>query len=109
MHTSHQYPALRASVTLFGSALIWFVGACVWFANSNSKDGWSTTPLLWMLVLTVTPVLCILSGVAVIVTCSRSRFMWFHRIALLAGAVAVTVGGWLIIGVLGSLRGMGIL
>jgi hypothetical protein len=88
---------------------VWFIGALFWFANSNSKDGWSTTPLVWMLVLTLSPVFCLVSGIALLGAARRPRLTWLHWCALIAGAVAVTIGGWLIIAVIGSLRGMGIL
>lgn len=108
MHTVKQFAASRASLTLLSSAVVWFIGALALFARSDSKDGWSTTPLPWMVVLAVAPVLCFVSGVALLGSRHRPRLTWLHWVALLAGAIAVVAGGLLIIAVLGSLRGMGI-
>jgi hypothetical protein len=108
MHTIKQFAASRASLTLLSSSVIWFVGALALIAHSDSKDGWSTTPLPWMVVLAVTPVLCFVSGVAFLWSQHRSRLTWLHWIALVAGAITIVAGGLLMIAVLGSLRGMGI-
>jgi hypothetical protein len=97
------------SVALLVCSAVWFIGACAWYANSDSKDGWSSTPLLWILILTVTPLLCLIGTAALVIARRQARFTWFEWCAFFAGGVAVIVGGWLMLMVLSSMRAMGIL
>src|ERR1035441_674382 len=107
LHTS---PAAFCIGLLVSSAAT-FAGMLAWYLNSHTKDGWSSTPLLWMLVLLVCPVLCAILGVALVLARERagSRLTPTDWCALLAGAVAVLLGGWLLIGVISSMRGSGII
>ena len=103
-----QVSTASLSVALLLCSAVWFVGACAWYATSASKDGWSATPLFWMLILTVTPVLCFVFGVALVIARRQSRFSWFDWCALCAAVLAVGLGGFLAFMVLSSMRGMGI-
>jgi hypothetical protein len=73
-------PAALAVALLICSAL-WLVGVCEMF-TSGSKDGWSSTPLFWMMILTVTPLLCIVIGAALVIIRKRSKFSSFEWWAL---------------------------
>ena len=42
-----------------------------WYVNSHTKDGWSSTPLLWMLVLLLCPILCAIMGIALVLARER--------------------------------------
>src|ERR1041384_666159 len=96
------------SVALLVCATLWLSGAVGWYVMSDSKDGWSTTPLLWMLILTVTPVLCITCAIALVIARRDSRFTVLDWCALSAASVAVLLGGLLILMVLSSMSAMGI-
>ena len=96
------------SIALLVCSAAWFAGALAWYATSASKDGWSETPLIWMLILTATPVLCIIGSVVLVIARRQSRFTWFDWCALGSASVAVVFGGWLVLIVLGSMSGMGI-
>ena len=48
------------------SAAVCFAGVFAWYVNCRSKDMWSQTPLVWMLILATTPVLCAIMGVALV-------------------------------------------
>ncbi len=111
MNTAAHKSASTFSLGLLGCAALWFVGTGAWYANSHSKDGWSQTPLAWMLVLVATPLLCIVAAVALLRARHRSaeRLTWLDWCALAAGSVAVILGGLLLLMVAGSMRGMGIL
>jgi hypothetical protein len=111
MNTVVQKQSSAFSFWLLGSAALWGAGMWAWYANSNSKDGWSQTPLPWMLVLVALPLACIASAIALLRARHRSaqRLTWLDWCALAAGAVAVGVGGLLLVMVAGNMRGMGIL
>jgi len=99
---------LMLSVALLVCSAVWLIGTSVWYAQSNSKDGWSTTPLFWMLILTVTPMLCLIGGVVLVIARWRSRFTRFDWYALAVAFVVVILGGLLALMVLSSMRAMGI-
>jgi len=111
MNTVAQKPAPAFSLGLLGCAALWFVAICAWYASSHSKDGWSQTPMPWMLVLVATPLLCVAVAVALLRARHRAaqRLTWLDWCALMAGTVAVILGGLLLLMVAGSMRGMGIL
>jgi hypothetical protein len=87
------------SLGLLGCAALWLVTICVWYANSHSKDAWSQTPLLWVIVLFATTVLCVAAGIALL----RARHLAVQPLscldwcALLTGTVAMIVGSLLVI------------
>src|SRR4051794_6974807 len=70
----------RLSLPLLVCSAFCVAGLCAWYANSRSKDGWSTTPLFWMFVLAVAPVLCFAGGL--ILAREASRLCWFDRLAM---------------------------
>jgi len=61
-----------------------------------------------MLVLAVVPVACSIGGIVLVMERRKLRFGWFDWFALAVGAVAVVLGGLLIVTIVGSMRGMGI-
>ena len=87
------------SLGLLGCAALWLAAICVWYANSHSKDAWSQTPLLWMLVLIATTVLCVAAAIALLRAhhLAIQPLSWLDWCALLAGTVAVVVGSLLVI------------
>ena len=80
------------SVALLVCSGVWFLGLCAWYAHSNSKDGWSTTPVFCMLVLAVIPVICLIGGLAL--AREKSPRTWFDRLALWVAFVVVIPGGF---------------
>ena len=80
-----------------------------WFMGSDSKDGWSTTPAIWLLILTVMPLICLVAGLSMLITRARERLTLLQRCALGAGLITITGGAWVLCGIATSLRGMGIL
>jgi hypothetical protein len=111
MNTVAEKPSSAFPLWLLGCTALWGVGMWAWYANSHSKDGWSQTPLPWMLVLVATPFLCVVAAIALLRARHRSaqRLTWLDWCALVAGTVAVAVGALLLIMVAGNMRGMGIL
>ncbi len=99
------------SLGLLGCVALWFAAICVWYENSASKDGWSQTPLFWMLVLVVAPLSCIAAAVVLLRArrLAAQRLSWLDWCALVAGVLAVSIGGLLVVMVVSSMRGMGIL
>ncbi len=106
--TNNRTPRSALSIGLLVCSAVWFVGVGAWYATSASKDGWSETPLFWMLILTVTPVMCIIGGVALVIARRQSRFTWFDWCALGAASIAVVLGCLLVTMVMGSMHAMGI-
>jgi hypothetical protein len=90
---------LSHSLGLLGCAALWLAAICVWYANSHSKDGWSQTPLLWILVFIATTLLCVAAAIALLRArhLAVQRLSWLDWCALLAGTVAVIVGSLLVI------------
>lgn len=80
------------SVVLAVCSVIWLTGLCVWYLNSNSKDGWSTTPLFWMFILGVVPVVCLIGGIALFR--QPSRLSGFQRLALVLAFIVAVPGGF---------------
>jgi hypothetical protein len=97
------------AIILLVCSAVWFVGACIWYGRSASKDGWSSTPLVWTFILAVTPLLCVVDAVALLMVRRRSGFKWLDWCAFVAGSLPVTAGSWLAFMVLRSMRDMGIL
>ena len=90
-------------------AVLWTIGILVMFScGSASIDGWSSTPLFWLLVLAMTPVACIIADAALLVERRKLRFSWFDWLAFVSASVAVVLGGLLIFIIVGSMHGMGI-
>lgn len=86
-------PAL--SVALLVGSVCWLIGVVACYATSDSKDGWSQTPLLWLLTLIVTPSICFAIGVVLVNVCRRSRLSWLDWSALVAAFFPVTFGSFL--------------
>jgi hypothetical protein len=90
-------------------SLLWGIGILVIMSFADaSTDGWCSTPLLWLLVLAMTPVACIIVGIALVVEHRELRFGWFDWLRLALASVAVLFGGMLIFIIVDSMHGMGI-
>ena len=99
------------SVALVACAVAWLASAAVWFlTNRQSMDGWSATPLPGMLVLCVSPLLCIAIGFLLVQARRRhgDKFTALDWCGFLGGTVAVVAGASLVFGVLRSLSDMGV-
>ena len=112
----HALQRNQISPTVFSFALLAYTAACligawVFYVHSNSKDGWSTTPVIWMIVLLASPVLCSIIGFGLVYSRHRlsNRLTWIDWCALIAGGVVAGFGGWLLFGVLSSLRASGVI
>jgi len=113
MHALHR---IQVSPFVLSAALVvcsaaWFVGAyslCV--TREKTIDGWSATPLIGMLPLALSPLSCLILGFMVVQSrhqC-RDKLTMLDWCGLFAGCVVVVLGGFLVVGVLGSMRAMGI-
>jgi hypothetical protein len=80
--------------TIFCS-LLWLVSAGVYYANSGFRADWSATPLLWMLVVMVTPSVCFSGGLILLDARKRHAFSRLDRCALAAIILPVTFGTFL--------------
>jgi len=82
------------SVVLFVDSVLWLVSTVACYATSFSKDGWSGTPLIWMLAVMVTPSICFAFGVLLVDTRQQSRLSRFDWRALAAAFLPVTLGSF---------------
>ena len=64
-----------------------------WVSGSHSKDGWNGTPLLWLVMLCLAPLVCALIGGILVYERQRlgGNLTLLERCALAAGAVPVVV------------------
>jgi hypothetical protein len=97
MSTVHSVVRDRVSLSAVSIALlicsaVWFVGACVYYAASAFKNDWSATPLFWMLILMVAPVICFSSGMILVNARKHSRFSQLEWCALVAAFFPITLG-----------------
>jgi hypothetical protein len=86
-------PAL--SVALLVGSVCWLVGVVACYEATGFKDGWSQTPLLWLLTLMVTPSVCFALGVILVNARQQSRLSWFDGWALVVAFFPVTFGSFL--------------
>jgi hypothetical protein len=99
------------SLALLMCSATWFVGAFIWYlTQSQSKDGWSDTPLAEMLVLCLSPLGCIIVGFLLVLArrYDGERLTALDRCALYIGIIAVGHFSWLFAEVLRSMHAMGI-
>jgi protein-S-isoprenylcysteine O-methyltransferase Ste14 len=113
MNASHrnEVPPFALSVALVVFSVAWFAGAAAWFlTNRQSKDGWSATPLPGILVLCLSPLLCITVGFLLVQARRRhgDKFTVLDWCGFLGGTVAVLAGVFLLVGVLKALSAAGI-
>ena len=90
------------SVTLCAWSAIGIGAALAWyFANTQSKDGWSATPLMSMLALCSSPLMCVTLGIMLVQARRRcgEDLTAQDWCGLLAGFVAAVVSGLLSVGV----------
>ena len=87
--------ASALSVVLLICSAVWFVGACVCYATSASKDDWSATPLFWMLIVMVAPAICFSICIELVNTRQQSRLSRFDWYALVAAFFPVILGSLL--------------
>jgi hypothetical protein len=90
------------SVALCAWSAIGIVAALAWYlANAHSKDGWSATPLMSMLALCSSPLMCV--TLAIMLVQARRRcgedLTALDWCGLLAGILAVIIGGLMSVGV----------
>jgi len=89
----------------------WFVGAfALYLTQSQSKDGWSDTPLAGMLALCLSPLGCIIVGFLLVQARRQrgERLSALDQCALYVGIMAVGHFSWLLVEVLKSMHAMGI-
>ncbi len=99
----HQVSPQAISIALLIFSAVWFAGAGAWFVQSDSKDGWSATPLLWMLILMITPVPCLIGVIALIRARQGTRLTGLDRSALVAAFPVVILGALLLVAVLAAM------
>jgi hypothetical protein len=105
MRAAHQHqisPSVLSVATSLCSAA-WFAAIYAWsVTGSHSKDGWNGTPLFWLFLLCLSPLVCALTGFALLRERRRlgSRPTKLEWCALLAGAVPVAVTCWVLLMVL---------
>ena len=80
MNTVAHKQSSAPSFWLLACAALWGVGMCAWYANSYSKDGWSQTPLIWMLVLLAAPKSWVLAWTVVNVAMMVGLFLGEHAV-----------------------------
>lgn len=93
------------SIALVASSALWLVSAGVFYANNLAAD-WSRAPLLWMLMLMITPPICFAVGIDLVNTRKQSRLSRFDWCALAAGVLPVTLGSFLAVKIGGSINGL---
>lgn len=107
---SHRVSKSALSVALLAGSALWCVGSLEYYATSALKNDWSATPLVWMLIIMVTPAVCFAIGMILVDTRKHSRFSRLDWCALFAALFPVTLGtllaGW-VIRVLFSMTGIG--
>jgi len=92
------------SPIVFSGALLicsvaWCAGVFAWYLTGlHSKDGWSGTPLIWMLILCLSPAICCVSGYALVRIRKQSggQFTGLDCCALLAGCITVLSAGFVL-------------
>jgi hypothetical protein len=93
LHQIHVSPSALSVVTAVCSGA-WFLAVNVWsVTGSHSKDGWNETPLLWLLLLCLAPLVCAVTGGLLLY--ERRRLGGSPTVlewcALVAGAIPVVI------------------
>jgi hypothetical protein len=80
------------SIALIICSGLWLASAFVYYVTSSFKSDWSTTPLLWMLTVMLTPAICF-SGVLILSDArKRSQSSRLEWCALAVAILPVTFG-----------------
>jgi hypothetical protein len=93
LHQIHISPSALSAVTAVCSGA-WFFAVYAWsVTGSHSKDGWNETPLFWLLLLCLAPLVCAASGCLLLYERQRlgGRPTVLEWWALAAGAIPVVV------------------
>ncbi len=102
-------PALSLALLMCSAA--WFLAAFVYCSTTGFIPDWSSTPLVWMLLLMIAPPVCFSLVLLLVNTYRQAPVPRFCRCALLAAALPVTVGTmltvWAVIGLF-SMAGIGL-
>ncbi len=85
-------PQSAVSFALLFTSALWCVGAFEYYATSGLRNNWSATPLLWMLIVMVTPAICFAAALILVDTHKRSRLSRLGWCALGAASFPVTLG-----------------
>ena len=102
-------PAVMPALLLV-CCVSWAAGMCVAsHFGERSIDGWSCTPLLWMLTIAITPAFCIVAGIALLIDHRRSPLKRYDRVALAIAIITFLLSSVVVFGVASSMHGMGLL
>ena len=107
----NQVPQSALSVALLIGSALWFVGSLEYCTTSALRNDWSATPLVWMLIVMVTPAICFAIGMILVDSRKRTPFSRLDWCALLTGVFPVTLGTFLAVWalkVLFSMSGVGL-
>jgi hypothetical protein len=80
------------SVGLLICSALWLAGARVYYATSGFNSDWSATPLLWMLVVTVTPAICFSALLILVEQEKREGLSRLDCCALAVGSLPIVLG-----------------
>lgn len=80
------------SSALVTCSAVWFSGAWVWYATSAFRDDGVALPLIWRLMLMVTPAVCFCFGAVLAGSRHHSGFSRLDWCALGAAVLPVTLG-----------------
>jgi len=97
MSTTHnmlrnQFSRAALSVALIVCSGLWLAAACEYYAASGFRMDWSATPLVWMLLVVVTPALCFAGCMILVDQRKRQPFALIEWWALAAAFLPVTLG-----------------
>jgi hypothetical protein len=104
-------PRSAVSMALLMGSALWGIGFWEYYATSALQSDWSGTPLLWMLIIMVTPAICFATGLILFDARKYSRLSRLEWCALLVASCPVTLGTLLAawaVKVLFSMSGLGV-
>jgi hypothetical protein len=87
-----QISPLTLSVALLVCSVVWLAGACACYAPSASHVDWSTTSLLWPMILMITPSICFSIATILLNTRPPAHLSRLERSALVAAFFPVILG-----------------
>ena len=85
------------SVALVVCSFVWLFGVWRCHATAGSQKDWRGAPILWLLILMLTPAICFALAVVLANARQPARFSRWDTCALLAALFPVTLGSWLAI------------
>jgi hypothetical protein len=83
------------SVALIVCSILWHAAACEYYATSGFRVDFSATPLIWMVIMMITPAVCFAGCMLLVEKRKLQPFAFIEWWALASAFLPVTLGSLL--------------